>query len=206
MESGSHEETNMNDYGHRVKMQGPLPNIDAQEVKYYACSRLNHHMHRQDGKRLTFIHGIYRADNVHDQKYLDHEISDQNPYVRRATDTEIEQYSMRVDPHGTIARELTSSIAAKVHKDFKEKLQQRVNDGKLNLTDEQIEQLTSDSDDGSIDLFTDTDLSAKNLADVDQPNPVRVIETGSGRLVMGLGGITGTNKLAGAATSNTQNK
>lgn len=115
------------------------------DPKYYHCTMLNHHMHRSDGKRLAFIFGICETRDEYDIQYLDHEIANSNPFILPATSQQIAIYQMRVDPRGTMIREVTPEIEARVKQELeielKNSIREKMNTVGISLTDEQKEVL-----------------------------------------------------------------
>ena len=200
------QNSGINDMGQRVRMQQALPNKEVEETRYYFCTRLNHHMHREDGKRILFVHQIYKTNNYYDQRYLQREIRYGNEFIRAATPQEIERYNMIIDPKGTIASELRPQIEAQVTAQMTAQLQALVSKGAM--TQEQLDMLTGD---------TNLLAGAGNGLDNGPANPgirsgtatlrptAATIKDRVAALNAGhkLGGITGTDKLAGAADSNT---
>jgi hypothetical protein len=172
------------DNGMKVPMQGPLPNIEVDETKYYTCTRLHHKMLRQDGKPIIFLYGTLGTKNKYDQEYLDNEIRDENPYVRAATLAEIDAHLMRTDYKGTLEKQLRPQIEleaqSKAKAAMKADMQKKVSEGKLNLTEAQLDA-----------LFADSDRDSSVLAGVDGIKPAEGIQSGTGR----LSGITNTRGL-----------
>jgi hypothetical protein len=118
-----------------------FPNAPLEKPEYYAMSMLNHHMHRSDGKRLAFLFGIFEAKDLYDKQYMDNEIASGNPYLRLATKDEVSVYNMRIDPRGTMQREMTPEIEARVKSELeaslRAELEKKLNSIGVVLTDEQ---------------------------------------------------------------------
>jgi hypothetical protein len=174
-------------------MTAPFPVRKAEETRYYVCTLPNHHMHRTDGKRLTFIHSIYATDELNDIEYLDAEVRAGNPYMRLPTEQEIHTHKMRTDPRGTIANELTpqieATIRARLEAELEASMAAKLNS--LNLTEEQKATLAGMQD--------QADNSEANLAGSSALERLRSmqangIKTNGGTLL----GIAGTDKMAGA--------
>lgn len=93
-------------------LTAPLPATEAPSTKYYICTVSNACLHRADGKKLPFVFGFLETAILHDQKYLDAEIDNGNPYVRAATKEEVTAAKMRMDPKGTIRAQVESELRA----------------------------------------------------------------------------------------------
>ena len=174
------------------KLTAPMKPVKAKEVKYYFCSALHHSMIRTDGKKLTFIWGVYRTDDKNDQKYLDEEIDGGNFYVRYATEQEIETYNMRTDPRGTLTKTLKPQIEQQVRQETLAHLRQQLvharEKGLNQLTDEQIDQLLH-LDDGSGDsVRLATDTGGKDSGGVNVGE--------GGKIASGTGTLSGLHKLS----------
>ena len=76
----------------------PYPIKLQDKGEFYAMTMANHHMHRADGKRLSFPFGIFETADVYDIDYLNKEIAAGNPYLRHATEAEVLVHKMRTDP------------------------------------------------------------------------------------------------------------
>jgi hypothetical protein len=194
----------------KVRMQERLPNIPVSDPRYYVCTAKGHHMTRIDGKPLKFLPigdiGIHRADNKHDIKYFEREIGDQHPNLRRATPEEIKQLEYHLDPKGAIAKEIRPQVereAAQKHfSTMRERLIKQREAGKNQLTDEQIDELTTVEDSQS-DLLSGVGGEIHKTA----------IESGTGKIYPAAQpqednsrffsrSIVGTGKLPNAADSN----
>ena len=163
--------------------QQPLPARPTKVVKYYFCTRLHHQMHRTDGKTLRFDWGVYRTNDYFDQQYLDEEIFRGNDYVREATQEEINAYNMRVDPKGSITREVTPLIRQAFKEELRAKLQNMTAAGmKAGLSQAQIEALLADDD-------TDV-VGAGTIQGVDAGEPGKVVQAGAAKLSNFKGAMT----------------
>lgn len=88
----------------------PLPSTQAQEARSYVCTIPNASMHRTDGKRLGFVFGFLTTQFAEDIKYLEAEIAAGNIYVRQATADEINNANMRLDPRGTMEKQVRAQL------------------------------------------------------------------------------------------------
>lgn len=111
----------------------PFPRQLQTETRYYFMTRKDHHMIRPDGKKLAFhfrvhatndtISQIYATNDIWDIRYLDQEVADGNPFLKEATEEQIDNYNMRIDPRGTIRRELQPQIEAETTRELMARLQ-----------------------------------------------------------------------------------
>jgi hypothetical protein len=126
----------------------PFPLTFLKEPEHYMCTLPNHHMHRTDGKRLAFVFGHLKTNDAFDVQYLNQEISNGNPFIRPATEQEINNYNMRVDPRGTMAKEMTPDIETRIRQELKLELEKeferKLNSLGVGLTDEQKKRLEED--------------------------------------------------------------
>lgn len=91
----------------------PFPTV-AVEARFYVCSVQSASLHRQDGKKIPFVHGIAKIEIKADMDYIEQEIANGNSFLRAATIDEINMYNMRVDPNGTIASNLRPALEAEI--------------------------------------------------------------------------------------------
>ena len=175
---------------------------DGEESFYYTCTMPNHHMHRQDGKRLAFVFGVLETRDCYDIRYMETEIAAKTPFIRKSTEEEVHSYRMRVDPKGAMRKALTPEIEAQVANELTGKLQTallgRLTGLGIVLTPEQKAELLEDA---PVSVATVTDDTAKlTAADVLarlRSDGVETIQSGTG--VVSLQGIVGTDKLPNAA-------
>lgn len=101
-------------------MTAAFPVIAAKAPKYYVCTMKAASMHRPDGKRITFVQGFFKAEQVYDQRYLDHEIINggASTYIREATPEEVYQYKLRTNLRGTIEEDIKPEIESRVKADL----------------------------------------------------------------------------------------
>jgi hypothetical protein len=94
--------------------------------KYYICVVANASLHRKDGTRVGFTNGFLETEVEATQEYLDGEIIAGNPFVRLATQHEVQEARMKRDPRGTIREqvreELEAELRIKLEREIKEKL------------------------------------------------------------------------------------
>lgn len=162
----------------------PFPATRAAGKKYYVCSMPHASMHREDGKKIAFVHGFCETDILHDQRYLDNEIDAGNPYVREATEEEVTEAKMRRDPRGTIKEQVRSEIEAEL---------------RLQLEAEIRAEVAASASDG--EKLSGADAVRQKIADAKKSGSV--VKTGNATVLMTsqpapLQGIVSTGDLAGA--------
>jgi hypothetical protein len=175
----------------------PLPNTVAAESKYYYLTVPNSSMHRPDGMRIAFVHGIHETNLESTQKYLDGEIAFGNLYLRPATAEEIREYNMTINPRGTIRQELQQEVEAstreKLTAEIMEMLRQKgvdvshISESELVSTPQAPAPTTNDER-----KLQESDAANKLLASLSGGT-----RSGSGTLLQSS--ITGSDKLAGNA-------
>lgn len=188
-------------------MVQPLPLLFLDRAENYVCTLVNHHMHRADGKRLFFNNGHLETTDYHDVNYLNNEINTGNPFIRKATPLEVDAYHMTVDPRGTMLRQMTPDIEAKVRAELEVELRQeyekRLAEAGVILTDEQKEKFeaTEAMEATNVEVpFGTTD--AQKLASADALARVRSrlsggVASGSGT-VYPMGDVTSSTLLQGS--------
>lgn len=185
-----------------------LPVVLLPEARHFVCSMLNHHMTRSDGKRLAFIFGICKTNDKYDVEYFQNEINSGNPYIREASEKEVEVYGMKMDPKGTMTRQITPQIEARVRQELEIELrnsfEEKLNSIGIVLTDEQRAAMQRKEQE-SVAAETDSD----KLKNTDVTSLLRARMTASvrdGGATVGpvgpvLGGIVGTDKIVNSAES-----
>lgn len=108
--------------GTRVRPYPAMGTTKLDEPVFFTCTMPNASIHRPDGKRLAFMNGVFKTDIRQDVEYLDNEITEGHPYVKRATDVEVKTYEMKSDPRATIEKELRPKIELEI----REKLEQEI--------------------------------------------------------------------------------
>lgn len=118
---------NQTDDGRFVESTRPMGTERSGGVRYYYLSVPTASMFRPDGMRLAFVHKIHCTDLMASQNYLDAEIEWGHPHLREATSEEIREYSMFIDPRGTMKKELEpeirESLEAKIRAELEAKYQ-----------------------------------------------------------------------------------
>lgn len=109
----------------------PFPVAIASDYKHYICSVPAASFHRTDGKKLAFVGGYLATNLTHDQQYLDDEIaSGMNDYIRYARPEEIRAFEMKMDPRGTLTKEIRAEmepeIRARVEADLRTELEAKI--------------------------------------------------------------------------------
>jgi hypothetical protein len=82
----------------------------ADQPVFYRLALKDVCMHREDGKKISFIQNIFQAIDLNDIAYLNNQIDESHPHLRLATEEEIQQYKMLTDPRGTIEAEIRPQI------------------------------------------------------------------------------------------------
>lgn len=90
------------------RLTAPFPTIQVNDYKYYYNTLANTCMHRQDGSKIAFINHVCKTNLKYDIIFLEHEIEQGHPTLRVASEQEIYQYKMTMDPKGTIREEMKS--------------------------------------------------------------------------------------------------
>lgn len=173
-----------------------------QDMHYFACTMLNHHMHRTDGKRLGFQFGIFATQDMYDIEYMNKEIDAGNIYISKATNEQISIYRMKVDPKAMLTEQLSPQIEAELrdtlNAELRDKMQARLTSIGMVLSEEQLNSLwdttpTAGKEESTV-MNSDAPDSRAEL--------ISKLQAGSATIT--LGGIVGTDKLPQAAPS-TQN-
>lgn len=89
----------------------PEGNTAEKEHVYFHCTLAMASLHRADGKKLPFIGHFLKTNIREDIAYLDEEVRQQNPYVRRATEEEVAQAKMVEDPVGSIRARVREELS-----------------------------------------------------------------------------------------------
>lgn len=87
----------------------PMSNTRTEPVWFY-CTLPTASFHRQDGKKLPFMHNFYKAETVEDIRYLRNEIVGQNPYLREATSEEMQNVQMKENPIAAIKEQVRAEV------------------------------------------------------------------------------------------------
>lgn len=87
--------------------------------KHYHCSQSAGSFFRTDGKKIPFVGHICSTDLLYDIAYLDNEINAGNPYLRLANKDEVNAYNFKIDPRGTIRKEVESETREKLEADIR---------------------------------------------------------------------------------------
>ena len=90
------------------------PTVHIGQNYYYYCPTPAASMHREDGKRMSFLFNIFKTDIKADIQYMERQIESGSQYVRRAKPEEIRAFEMKMDPKGTMKREVIAEVEADV--------------------------------------------------------------------------------------------
>ena len=162
----------------------PYPVELQKDYKYFFLARANASMHRKDGQRLAFMFKVLKTNNRYDIEYLQEEIARGHKELRVATPEEIEAYEMRMDPRGTIVKQLKNDPAFRdeYEKELRAELEAEIR-AKLSTEDEG----KVSGVDAAKGAGPQVDIGTGTLTPLQQLQAAR------------LGGIVGSDKLAGAA-------
>lgn len=95
----------------------------ADEAAYFICSLKTAAMHRADGKKLAFIHGVLKTDIKEDIAYLREEVyKHKNPYIREATGSEIDLVEGVLNPRAAMRRSVEAELREKIRAEEREKI------------------------------------------------------------------------------------
>lgn len=180
--------------------------------EYFVCTMPNHHFVRTDGKRLAFVFGVLATKDVFDIQYLESEINAGNPFLREATSDETRNYNMRIDPQGTLAKEITPAIEANMKTRLEVELRQ-IMEAKMNTLGVSLTQEQKDALFSYMPVAEQADLpmsnsSQENIAGIDALARLQeAIKSGTGNVSLSqpptLQGIAGSDKtttgIAGAS-------
>lgn len=203
-------------------MTAPLPATKMSQTEHYVCSVLNHQMHRTDGKVIHFLGGHHATDEYHTARYLENEIAAGNGYIRKATADEVRNYNMRRDPTGTVAAELRPKLESEIRGQLEVELQmalaQKMDSMGVVMSPEQEEELKNmfqERQVASVPTMTQVDPNSDQakLATASILEQLRSkttpVKTDTATVFVptsapSLGGISGTDKMANAASSNSE--
>ena len=95
----------------------PMPTVTV-EPSFYVCTVQSASLHRRDGKKIPFVHGVAKVEIKADMDYIEEEIANGNSFLRAASVAEINEYNMRIDPNGTIANNLRPALEADIRSEL----------------------------------------------------------------------------------------
>lgn len=81
-------------------LTAPLPTTEIETYSYYQSAISDCGIHRNDGKRLSFIRHFFRTNIQEDITFLDKEIAANHPLIRKATAAEVNDARAIFDPKG----------------------------------------------------------------------------------------------------------
>lgn len=99
-----------------------IGNTKQPEFVVFVGSLQNASFFRPDGKKLAFVKGLFKTQIVEDIQYLDNEIDNGNPYVKRANKEEIEAAEALFDPLGSLRKRVEKDVGEELYKQLREKL------------------------------------------------------------------------------------
>jgi len=99
-----------------------IGNTRQEDSVIFVGSLSNASFFRPDGKKLGFVKGLFKTNVVEDIEYLDTEIANGNPYVKRANKAEIDAAEALFDPLGSLRKRVEKDIGAELYTKLREKL------------------------------------------------------------------------------------
>lgn len=103
----------------------PMPTVTV-EPSFYVCTVQSASLHRPDGKKIPFVHGVAKVEIEADKNYIEQEIANGNSFLRAASVDEINEYNMRIDPQGTIANNLRPALEANIRADLEAQIMEQL--------------------------------------------------------------------------------
>lgn len=89
----------------------PMGNTKQEEAMYFHCTMPTASFHREDGKKLPFLHHFLKTNVKEDIAYLLREIENGNPYIRLATADEVDHAKLMEDPLGTVREAVKNELS-----------------------------------------------------------------------------------------------
>lgn len=152
-----------------------LPTVHTKVDHYYIMVMPAASMHRADGKRLAFVHGILKTDIKADIDYMKEQIENGSQYVREATVNEVREYNIKMDPKGTMRKEVEEELRGTLEEEIRAQLMaELMASGQLNITPIGQTQQAVDAANGD----------ATRLAGTQTPPAKDVIKTANATLTM----------------------
>jgi hypothetical protein len=99
-----------------------IGNDKVNDYKVFKCSIDGASIHRPDGKRLAFVHGLHRTNIKQDIDFLEREIDGGNIYFERATSEDIARAEMFSDPLSLLRKQERIKIEAEVRAELETKI------------------------------------------------------------------------------------
>lgn len=150
----------INEFGDVVKPYAFMGATPAVEPVCFHLTERAAVMHRPDGKKIDFFNNHFVAKLKQDIAYLASEIENGHPYLRYATQQEIDAHDMAADPRGTVAKQLRPQIEMEVRDQLMKEIAEKLKGG---MTSEEL------------------------IASVDGPVNVDGITSGTAKVVLGPG-------------------
>lgn len=117
-----------------------IGNTKQEEAVIFVGSLSNASMFRPDGKKLGFVKGLLKTNIKEDIQYLDEEIMNGNPYVKRANPDEVAAAESLFDPLGSLRKKIEKDVGAELYEELRKRLS-----NKLGITVDKIDEVMKDT-------------------------------------------------------------
>ena len=104
----------------QVALTPAFPSEIVDPVMYKAAENPTLTMHRTDGARISFVNGYYETRVRATQNFLDYEIAQNLPGIRRATEDEVKQARFLANPIKATADQVAQDTEARVRSELSE--------------------------------------------------------------------------------------
>lgn len=112
-----------------------IENTKQEHPVIFVCSLMNASMFRPDGKKFGFVKGLFKTNIIEDIQYLDKEIEEGNPYIKRANEAEVEAAENMFDPLGSLRKKMVKDVGAELYAELRAKLSSQ-----LGITSDRIDE------------------------------------------------------------------
>lgn len=99
-----------------------IGNTKQEQFVIFVGSLANASFYRPDGKKLGFVKGLFKTNIKEDIQYLDAEVDNGNPYVKRANQVEIDAAESLFDPLGSLRKKIEKDVGAELYEKLRAKL------------------------------------------------------------------------------------
>lgn len=114
----------------------PLEKVEfMSKSEAFVCTVANANMFTPGGTKIGFANGFIETNVKSVVEYLQREIDDGHPYIRKATSEEVAQHRMRVNPAG----EIESNLRAKMEVEFQARLEAAIREKQEGRDPKEIE-------------------------------------------------------------------
>jgi hypothetical protein len=112
-----------------------IGNTKVAEAVIFVCTLMNASLFRPDGKKLGFVKGLLKTQVKEDIEYLDGEIDNGNPYVKRASKDEVDTAESLFDPIGSLRKKVEKDVGAELYAKLREQLSAKLGISVENIDD-----------------------------------------------------------------------